>query len=497
MIAIINRHRKRSVCARILFIGLCAFAFFCAANQYSRAQTRQPQLADPLITNVIERKLIGSPLVSSHLLDVSTTDGVVELSGKVQNLLAAEQAVNLAKATVGVESVVDRMEVMPVKRPDNEIRDDIEEAMALGPATDSYEVKTKVRDGKVTLEGEVESWAEKTLSGRLAKGVKGVKSVQNNIVVQYEPIRPDEEVEADIKRRLEIDAAINEEPIKVEVNNGTVELTGMVSSSAAATRAATIAQVNGVKSIETDFVVDWRIGDTFGKIAGKPLTDQQVRRAVVDALILDPRVNSVNTKVRVVNGTVTLMGSVDNLAEKKAAERTASDTIGVFRVINLLRVRPDKQLSDTQIAKRVKKSLERDPFLDKYNLEVSAINGQAILKGLVNKKIDKRRAEMIASDVAGVIDVQNNISLLEEWTFKDDLEIRDNVRNQLWWSPFVDSDKLSVDVDNGEVTLTGTVDSWFERRMAAENAIQGGAKIVWNKLRVRQAEADRFKEYEN
>ncbi len=495
MTAFSNKITKWSYRHRLFFMFLCLLAFIGGSIQYSKAQTSTLELPDSMITGAVERRLMESPLVSSHLLDVSTSQGVVKLSGQVENILAAEQAINLAKATVGVKMVIDGMEVMPLKRPDNEIKDDIEDAMALDPAADSYEVRTKVKDGKVTLEGKVESWAEKTLSGRLAKGVKGVKSVENDIMVRNEDIRPDGEVKSDIKRRLEIDAAINEDPIKVEVNKGKVTLTGTVSSAAAATRAANNAWVNGVRSVQTDFEINWRIGDTWNKIVSRPLTDQQVRQAVVDALIFDPRVNSVKTKVRVVNGTVTLMGTVDNLAAKRAAEKRASDTVGVFRVINLLRVRPDERPTDSEIAKRVKNALERDPFLDKYDVDVSAINGQAILNGLVNRKIDKRRAEMIASDVAGVIAVQNNISVLEKWTFKDDLEILDNVRNQLWWSPFVDSDQVSVDVEYGEVTLTGKVDSWFERRRAAENAIQGGAKIVWNKLKVKEAESDQFELY--
>lgn len=497
MVNLKDRCKKNAPYFLIFVTVLCAWALICGAAQYSSAQALQSQLPDFEITAAIERKLMESNLVSSHLVDVSTSDGVVTLSGAVENILAAEHAIDLARATVGVKSVIDGMEVLTPKRPDSEIKDDIEEAMALDPAADSYEVKTSVRDGKVTLGGKVESWAEKTLSGRLAKGVKGVKSVENDIVVEYEPDRPDGEVKADIKRRLEIDAAINEEPIEVEVNEGKAKLSGTVSSSAAAVRAANDAWVDGVKTVETDFVVNWRMDNDYNRAVRKPLTDQQVRRAVLDSLLFDPRVNSLNTKVRVVNGTVTLTGEVDNLAAKRAAQRTAANTIGVFRVVNLLRVRPDEQPTDAQIVKRVEKSLKRDPFLDKYDLDVSAINGKAVLNGTVNKKIDKRRAEMIASDVAGVIAVQNNISVLEKWTYKDDLEIRDNVRNQLWWSPFVDSDQVNVEVENGEVTLTGRVDSWFERRQATENALQGGAKIVWNKLRVKEARTDQFTLFEN
>lgn len=473
---------------------ICVFSFSSVLDSYGAAGPRN--LPDGDITAAIETDLLQSNLVSSHLVDVTTSDGVVTLSGSVENILAKEHAADLASATMGVKSVINRLVVITPERPDSKIRSDIEAAMALDPAADSYEVRTKVIDGKVTLEGNVESWAEKRLAGRLAKGVKGVVSVNNDIMVQYEEDRPDGEIKSDIKRRLEIDVAVNEDPIEVEVNEGKVELSGTVSSSAEAIRAANDAWVDGVKTVASDFVVDWRRGNGMDRVRPKPRTDEQVRRAVLDALLFDPRVNSLKTNVRVVNGTVTLTGKVDNLAAKRAAERTAENTVGVFRVVNLLRVRPDERPSDAELAKRVLKTLERDPFLDKYDLTASAVNGKVMLNGTVNKDVDKRRAEMIAADVAGVIAVQNNISVLDKWTYKDDLEIKDNVRNQLWWSPFVDSDQVNIEVENGEVTLTGRVDTWFERRQATENALQGGAKIVWNKLRVNESRVDQFSQYD-
>ena len=41
-----------------------------------------------------------------------------------------------------------------------------------------------------------------------------------------------------------------------------------------------------------------------------------------------------------------------------------------------------------------------------------------------------------------------------------------------------------VSVEDGTATLTGTVDTWYERRSATENAFEGGARAVDNDLRV-------------
>lgn len=69
-------------------------------------------------------------------------------------------------------------------------------------------------------------------------------------------------------------------------------------------------------------------------------------------------------------------------------------------------------------------------------------------------------------------------------TTKTDWEIRDDVRSELDWSPFVDSDEVDIMVDDGTVTLTAAVETWNERQAATENAYEGGAVSVDNDLSV-------------
>jgi osmotically-inducible protein OsmY len=67
---------------------------------------------------------------------------------------------------------------------------------------------------------------------------------------------------------------------------------------------------------------------------------------------------------------------------------------------------------------------------------------------------------------------------------KSDWEIRQDIENQLFWSPFVDEDQVQVSVEGGVATLTGEVDTWGERQAAVENALQGGAASVDNNIQV-------------
>jgi osmotically-inducible protein OsmY len=65
-----------------------------------------------------------------------------------------------------------------------------------------------------------------------------------------------------------------------------------------------------------------------------------------------------------------------------------------------------------------------------------------------------------------------------------DTELKKSIQSELWWSPFVDADQVTVSVNDGIATLSGTVDTWGERQAATENAYQGGATLVDNDLAI-------------
>jgi osmotically-inducible protein OsmY len=70
-----------------------------------------------------------------------------------------------------------------------------------------------------------------------------------------------------------------------------------------------------------------------------------------------------------------------------------------------------------------------------------------------------------------------------EAKFLSDAEIRERIEEEIWWSPHVDSDDVQVTVDAGVASLTGTVDSWKERVLARQEAYEGGAADVIDRMK--------------
>jgi osmotically-inducible protein OsmY len=212
------------------------------------------------------------------------------------------------------------------------------------------------------------------------------------------------------------------------------------------------------------------------------MTDEEIENAVHDALLQDPRVWSFEVHADSDYGVVTLTGTVDNLKASKAAEEDARDTIGAWRIKNHLKVRPATYVSDEQIISNVGKALKRDPYLDRHDLRVSAYNGKVFLYGNVDSEFEKMEAEDAAFRVPGVIEVADYLQVHEETAWQSDWDIKDAVEDQLFWDTDVDSTKVAVSVNDGVVTLTGNVGTWYEYMEAARDAFRGGAKDLKNEL---------------
>jgi osmotically-inducible protein OsmY len=176
---------------------------------------------------------------------------------------------------------------------------------------------------------------------------------------------------------------------------------------------------------------------------------------------------------------------VDSLEAKRAAEEDARNVVGVWKVRNHLKVRPQTIPADDVLEDRIASAFLEDPFLERWDLDIDATLGWVTLSGTVNTSFEKIRAETAAGGVSGVVHVINNIEFEHRWTWRPDWEILDNIEDQMWWSPFVDADEVVVTVDDGVATLTGEVDTWSERSAAQKNAFDGGAKDVRNTLRVK------------
>ena len=194
-------------------------------------------LTDGAITSAVESGFKLDKGILPSDVDVSTSEGIVTLSGSVDNLLAKERAVMAANSIKGVRGVIDTISVTPVSRTDEDLLKDIQTALKQDPATESYKTTVSVKNAVVTLSGSVGSYGERQLATRIAIGVKGVTEITNQLTINYLAQRTDAEIAADVKARLQWDIWINGGTIKSAVKDGGVVLTGTIGSAISKSRA--------------------------------------------------------------------------------------------------------------------------------------------------------------------------------------------------------------------------------------------------------------------
>ncbi len=471
------------------------------------------KVPDADITLAVSDALLENKGVDDNWINVHTTDGVVTLSGTTDNILSKDRAVNIAETVKGVRSVINNITVIPPRMSDAALEKNVKNALMYNAATDSWEIRCSANDGVVKLKGRVDSWQEKQLAARVVKGVRGVKEVKNRIDVDYDTTRSDLEIQHEIEEVFRWNTLIDDALINARVKNARVSLSGTVGSAAEKSRAISKAWVLGVEDVDARklSVASWARDERFRKNKYVAKSDREITDAVTDALFYNPYVDRSDISVVTLNGVVTLAGTVESLKAKRSARTTARNTVGVWRVKDYVKVRPSTP-DDEQIKGRVESALLVDPHVSRYEIDISVNNGIVNLSGMVDTFFEKSQADDVASGVYGVIKVNNNLAVdydndvivydpyvnYYDWnvydytwyaypdytTTKTDWEIRDDINDELFWSPFVDADEVTVLVDNGVATLSGTVDTWYERRTATENAYEGGAVVVDNDLKV-------------
>jgi osmotically-inducible protein OsmY len=139
-------------------------------------------------------------------------------------------------------------------------------------------------------------------------------------------------------------------------------------------------------------------------------------------------------------------------------------------------------MEDIELENAVRDALLRDPYLPAYDITVVADDGIVTLTGEVDTEFARERAQEVAGRQQSVIAVVNMIDVDADWIAKPDEELEADVRAELFWNPWVPSERVAVTVVDGEVTLTGTVDSWFVRHEAEMEAYEAGALHVNNAL---------------
>jgi osmotically-inducible protein OsmY len=211
-----------------------------------------------------------------------------------------------------------------------QVQSDVRLELAWDPRVDDKEIRVAATDSVVTLTGSVPSYADKLAAERAAERVFGVKAVANDLTVAV-PVRfqrSDTDIAYAVVNSLAWDVQVPDTKIKSAVSNGWVTLEGNVEwgyqRDAAANAVRNLAGVRGV----TNNV----------KITTERVFPTDVSRKIKDALERRADRTAEGINVAIMDGVVTLTGSVPSFGDRRSAESAAWSAPGVKDVRDELAV---------------------------------------------------------------------------------------------------------------------------------------------------------------
>jgi hyperosmotically inducible protein len=231
------------------------------------------------ITTKVEAQYFTDPDVKGRNIDVTMANGVVTLSGTVDNEAVRRRAIEIARSTDGVRDVEDHLRI---------------EAEG-GPRADSRRAETdrQLSDGDIADRIEAKYYRDENVGGN---------------------------------------------DIDVSASGGVVTLNGTVDTEGERRRAVMIAKRSaGVKDVKDELKVESRVA-TSGRSAkgtdlGNQIEDAWITTKIQSKFFVDDEVEG-DINVTTKKGVVTLTGVAKNPEARRQAEVIARETDGVTRVVN-------------------------------------------------------------------------------------------------------------------------------------------------------------------
>lgn len=206
---------------------------------------------------------------------------------------------------------------------------EVQEAIKFEPLLHAAEIGVIVKDGIVTLTGNVDALVKKTEALHAAKKIKGIAAIVDEIqvIIGNSSIISDQQIAKEIVMRFKENHIVPKDAVSIMVEKGWVTLEGIL-------------PWNFQRDISRELVEN-QIGVTgvTNNIKLKRELYNQIEKELLEkALQRHWAFDLDDIDIQVAGATVQLSGTVGSIFQKEEAERIAYKTPGVIKVINHLKV---------------------------------------------------------------------------------------------------------------------------------------------------------------
>ncbi|MBI4558743.1 MAG: BON domain-containing protein [Candidatus Hydrogenedentes bacterium] len=255
----------------IVVLGLVASSAF-AAESIGGA------ISDAAITARIETLFLVNEHLSPFNINTTTVDGVVTLTGSVEDEIQKTLAGDLAQTVDGVRRIENKLIVMhqpavtapprawPQRIKDKTIDASVRTRLLYNKELKGLKIGVKTESGVVTLSGTVDSEEQKQRIESVTMNTRGVEKVMNNLSVgktsKGELVQEvgqqvsDEWVEKRVEMAILLHRHLRIRDVDIEVEDGTCILSGTVDTEDERKLAESVAKaIQGVKEVRNDLRV--------------------------------------------------------------------------------------------------------------------------------------------------------------------------------------------------------------------------------------------------
>jgi osmotically-inducible protein OsmY len=216
-------------------------------------------------------------------------------------------------------------------------------------------------------------------------------------------------------------------------------------------------------------------------------TNADLQKDVQDAIKWEPLLSAAEIGVIAKEGIITLTGTVDSYWKKTEAEEAARNVAGVKAVVEKIEIKfanNSFKKDDNEIATEVVNAFKWNIGVPNEKVKVKVEKGWVTLEGELEWNFQKEAAKNAVRDLLGVAGVTNNITIKAD--AQDEIERKD-IESALERNWSLSDREIKVKVSGTKVTLTGKVDSWYQKSEAA--------RIAWKARGVSSVENDLVVDY--
>lgn len=437
---------------------------------------------DQVVLQRIEKQLQSDIRLRDAALDIEVMAGQVTLQGQLPSFVDRNRVERICRRMDGVNKVTNRITIAPALNDEASLRRAVEVRLAAEPDLRASRIQVETDGTIITLRGGVDSLFARRWAERLAEQVRGVSRVRNELKLDQPELPPetlpDRQLQDSIKKTLEKDARSLATPIQITVREGVVTLDGEVDSpSRRRFYRHLVERIPGVQGVLNRLEV--RLGEGSGS------ESTSVQEAAWDIQLALEAAQPVGSQpqVKLADDTISITGAASSLLQKQQILRLAQAFAAGYPVIDAMNV-IDVEQSAADFQAELLEWFRGDVMLADAPIEVNVDQQVATLTGTVERFADKLRAERLASRVAGIREINNQ--LVVKWmAMISDQELKTRIRQRLqrnrWTADAVDA--IEVTVQDGRVTLEGKVPSPDTRReIAAVVANTDGIRSVENRI---------------